>query len=96
MYSDNIDAAARARADRERAEYGMKVAKAKAFLAAEGTVAEREAKASIDPVYIAASRAYFDAVEDDERYRNNRSKCVAILDAWRTVSATERAFARVR
>ena len=61
------------RADRERREDIRKQAKADAFLAADGTVAEREAAAILADAYVAASEGYYAAVELDEQYRNLRA-----------------------
>lgn len=93
--NENVGNAAAARAERERAEYNIKLQKSKAFLAATGSVAEREAKAITSKPYIDAVDRYAKAVEADEYYRNNRSKADAIISAWQTVSANQRAMNRV-
>lgn len=92
--AENTDTAAHARAMRIRAEYATKRAKAKAFLDANGTVAEREAKALLSDVVSAAMKAEIDAIEADERMRNNRDKCSAIIEGWRTESANHRNLVR--
>ena len=87
--------AAAAKAMRERREDQRKAAKARAFLEAKGSVAEREATAILSEEYRIASEAFYAAVEADEEYRNTRSKCEAIIEAWRSVQANYRAMGRV-
>ena len=87
--------AAAARAMRERREDERRAIKAKAFLHATGTVAEREAKSLLDEAYQQACERYYAAVEADEEYRNTRSKCEAIIEAWRTVQSNFRAMGKI-
>lgn len=87
--------AAAAKAMRERREDERKAAKARAFLKASGSVAEREAHALLSPEYQSASELYYAAIEADEEYRNTRSKCEAIIEAWRTCQSNFRAMGRV-
>ncbi|MCC2099338.1 MAG: hypothetical protein KDJ29_20780 [Hyphomicrobiales bacterium] len=87
--------AAAARAMRERREDERRAAKARAFLRATGSVAEREATALLDEEYQQACERFYAAVEADEEYRNQRSKCEAIIEAWRTVQSNYRAMAKV-
>lgn len=87
--------AAAAKAMRERREDERKAAKARAFLKATGSVAEREANAILSEEYRIASEAYYAAVEADEEYRNTRGKCEAIIEAWRTCQSNFRAMGRV-
>jgi hypothetical protein len=87
--------AAAARANRERREYALKQVKARAFLQCKGTVAEKEASAILTPEYEQALDEYVQAVQEDEEYRNNRSKCDAIIQAWQSCNANERAYRRV-
>ena len=87
--------AAAARAMRERREDERRAIKAKAFLHATGTVAEREAKSLLDEAYQQACERYYAAVEADEEYRNTRSKCEAIIEAWRSCQANYRAMGKV-
>jgi xanthine dehydrogenase iron-sulfur cluster and FAD-binding subunit A len=91
----NVEPAAAARAEKERRDYAVKQIKAKIFLMAEGTVAEREALAIASKEYNEAVQAHCDAVESDEYYRNTKSKCEAIIEAWRSCQATERAMGKV-
>lgn len=92
---ENAAAAAAARAQRERMEYKVKQVKARAFLEAEGTVAEREHKAVAADEYDQVIDQLIGAVNQDEFHRNQRNKCEAIISAWQTCKSTERAFARV-
>lgn len=87
--------AAAARAMRERREDESKAARAKAFLHATGSVAERDARAILSEEYQQARERYYAAVEADEEYRNIRSKCEAIIEAWRTVQSNFRAMGKV-
>lgn len=87
--------AAAARAMRERREDERRAIKAKAFLHATGTVAEREAQSLLDEAYQQACERYYAAIEADEEYRNTRSKCEAIIEAWRTVQSNFRAMGKI-
>ena len=87
--------AAAARAMRERREDESRAAKARAFLKASGSVAEREAHAVLSEDYQQARERYYAAVEADEEFRNVRSKCEAIIEAWRTVQSNFRAMGKV-
>lgn len=87
--------AAAARAMRERREDERRAAKARAFLQATGTVAEREALSLLDEEYRQSCERFYAAVEADEEYRNQRSKCEAIIEAWRTVQSNYRAMGKV-
>jgi len=93
--NENSNMAAGAKADRIRAEYGVKKAKAKVFLASAGTVAERESEAICSDEFSNAVEKEAEAVADDEFYRDNRSKCIAIIDAWRTEQSNLRGMSRV-
>lgn len=87
--------AAAARAMRERREDERRASRAKAFLKATGTVAEREALSILDEEYRQACERFYAAVEADEEYRNQRSKCEAVIEAWRTVQSNYRAMGKV-
>lgn len=87
--------AAAAKAMRERREDERKAAKARAFLRAEGSVAEREAKSLLDEEFRQACERFYAAVEADEEFRNQRSKCEAIIEAWRTCQSNFRAMGKV-
>lgn len=92
---DHADTAAKARAEKIRAEYAVKVARALVFAESEGTVAERQAYADCAPSSRNAYDDEADAVEKDEWHRVNRSKCEAIIDAWRTEQSNLRSMGRV-
>ena len=95
MLESNAQPAAAARAMRERREDERRAAKARSFLKATGTVGEREAESILTEEYQQASERYYAAIEADEEYRNTRSKCEAIIEAWRTCQSNYRAMAKV-
>ncbi|MFA7256958.1 MAG: hypothetical protein WC047_05230 [Kiritimatiellales bacterium] len=95
MLESHAQPAAAARAMRERRDEERRQAKARAFLHAAGTVAEREAHSVLDEGYRIACENFYAAVEADEEYRNQRSKCEAIIEAWRTVQSNYRAMGKV-
>ncbi len=95
MLESHAQPAAAARAMRERRDEERRQAKAKAFLAAAGTVAEREARSVLAEDYQLACERFYAAIEADEEYRNQRSKCEAIIEAWRTVQSNYRAMGKV-
>ena len=92
---DNVHPAAAAKAMRERREDERKAAKARAFLKATGSVAERDAQSILDEAYLQANERYYAAVEADEEYRNERGKCEAIIEAWRTCQSNYRAMGKI-
>lgn len=92
---DNCKPAAAARAMRERTADEKKIAKARAFMAATGNVAERDAQSIVSEAYKIACEAEYEAIEADEFFRRHTSKCSAIIEAWRSCQANERAMARV-
>ena len=91
----SAEPAAYARAMREKSEDRRKAAKARAYLAATGTVGERDAQALLSDGYIEASEAFYEAVQQDEHYRNQRSNCTSIIEGWRTVQSNWRAMGKV-
>ena len=95
VLTQSVEAGAIARAMRERREDEKKEAKARAFLASEGSVAEREARSLLDADYKQACTAFYDAVQSDEEWRANRSRCEAIIQAWQTSSANQRAVGKI-
>jgi dynactin complex subunit len=92
---ENAGHGAAAKAMRQRCEDAKKAAKARAFLKASGNNAEREAEAILTPEYQEACEAEYRAIEADELFRNERSKCAAIIECWRSCQATERQMAKV-
>lgn len=95
MLESHAQPAAAARAMRERREDEKRAARARAFLKATGSVAEREANSVLTEEYQQACERFYAAVEADEEYRNQRSKCEAVIEAWRTVQSNYRAMAKV-
>lgn len=95
LLESHAQPAAAARAMRERREDERKATKARTFIKATGNVAEREAESILTEEYAQASERYYAAVEADEEYRNQRSKCEAIIEAWRSVQANYRAMGKV-
>lgn len=95
MLESHAQPAAAAKAMRERREDERRAAKARAFLKATGTAGERESHSLLDEDYRQACERFYAAVEADEEYRNQRSKCEAIIEAWRTVQSNFRAMGKV-
>ncbi|RUV65802.1 hypothetical protein EOA64_00200 [Mesorhizobium sp. M1A.F.Ca.IN.022.02.1.1] len=95
MLETHATPAAAAKAMRERRDDERRAAKARAFLQATGSVAEREARSLLDETYQQACERFYAAVEADEKYRNQRSKCEAIIEAWRTCQSNYRAMGKV-
>ena len=92
---NNAANAAQAKASRIRAEYRVKQEKAQVFLDAEGTVAEREAKAMASDAVDECIDYEIEAIERDEFFRNQKEKCIAIIEAWRTEQSNLRAMGKV-
>lgn len=85
--------AAQAKANRIYMDEYRKVVKAEIMGEAnELAVNAREQYAYADKRYKHHLEAQRQAVHDDERHRFLREAAVAIIDAWRTQSATERAM----
>lgn len=95
MLESHAQPAAAARAMRERREDERRAIKAKAYLKATGTVGDREAAAILTEEYQQACERFYAAVEADEEFRNQRSKCEAVIEAWRTVQSNYRAMGKV-
>ena len=71
-------------------EEGLKQAKAHSFLLAEGTVAEREAKAIASVKYAEAIDAYTKAYVQFKNIDNKRNHEIRIIEIWRTLSSNRR------
>ena len=71
-------------------EEGLKQAKAHSFLLAEGTVAEREAKAVASLKYEEALVAWTNALKQFKKIDNERNHEMRIIDIWRTLSSNRR------
>lgn len=87
---------AKARAAYEYAEKRIKVAFAKAMIAAEGkTVGEREANAQLSEDYQAALKSFHLIAELYYVERDKRDAASAVLDAWRTLRSDARSYGKV-
>ncbi len=87
---------AKARAAYEYAERRLKVALAKATLAAEGkTVGERDAYAQTSDAYQGALKSFHLIAETYYLERDRRDAASAVIDAWRTQQSDMRAMGRV-
>ncbi len=95
MLEDHAQPAAAAKAMRERREDEKRAAKARAFLKASGSVAERDAHSLLSEDFKLACERFYAAVEADEEYRNQRGKCEAIIEAWRTCQSNYRAMGKI-
>ena len=69
---------------------GIKQAKAHSFLLAEGTVAEREAKAQASLKTAEAIDAHLAAFVAFTELDNERNHEIRIIDIWRTLSSNRR------
>ena len=69
---------------------GIKQAEAHAFLLAEGTVAERNAKAVASQQYKDALDAWLDARIQFKKIDNERQHEQRVIDIWRTLSSNRR------
>ena len=87
---------AKARAAYEYAEKRLKVAFAKALIAAEGkTVGDRESAAMVSEPYQAALKSFHLIAESYYSERDTRDAASAVIDAWRTQQSDQRALGRV-
>jgi len=71
-------------------EEGLKQAKSHSFLLADGTVAEREAKALSSDKYAQAVLAWTEALKQFKKIDNERNHEMRIIDIWRTLSSNRR------
>ena len=71
-------------------EEAIKQAKSHSFLLAEGTVAEREAKAIASLKYDEALQAHIKAFIQFKELDNERNHEMRIIDIWRTLSSNRR------
>ena len=69
---------------------GIKQAEAHAFLLAEGTVAERNAKAITSLQFKEALDAWLDAKVKFKKIDNERQHEQRVIDIWRTLSSNRR------
>lgn len=90
--AESDDLAAGAKAMRVRAEYKRKQVRSKLILESNEKAASlREAWAECQARYSEACDDEAEAVEVDERHRNKRNTANAIIEAWRSVQANQRA-----
>ena len=87
---DSTERIGAARGAYERAEIMRKRVRKRAFVGAEGSVAQREALAEIEPEVQAADDQYIEAVVAFETLRAKRDIETIALDVWRTESANRR------
>lgn len=74
----------------KEAEEAIKQAKAHSFLIAEGTVAEREAKAIASLKYANATEVWVEAYKDFKILDNKRNSEIRITELWQTLSSNKR------
>ena len=67
-----------------RKEYLCKVARAKIFLNAEGSVEQKKAIAESSPEVDKAQEEYFTAMGDFEKIKANRETNTLIIEVWRS------------
>lgn len=87
---------AAARANVLRKEYAAKKIFAKLFRAADGSVEMRKAWAMCHDDYAQAMEDVFTAEETWTLMQDQKNKAEAILEAWRTQEASQRAVHRIR
>lgn len=81
---------ARLKGNRDRAEYMLKVARAFAFEAAEGTVAAREHAALRSDQYQEAIETHTQAVIEHETALGLRKAAETLIDVWRSLNSNLR------
>ena len=84
------EAYAKAVAHKEAAESRWKVERELAFLAAEGTVAERTAQAMTSPGARRAMDAYEAAIVELELLKAKRKRAELVIEVWRSLEASRR------
>ena len=62
----------------------------------DGTVAEREARATLSNSYGAARREEIKAHAELKRFQHETTKATKVIDVWQTESANVRAMERIR
>ena len=77
-------------ADVERLEWKAKLTKQMVFVHLTGTVADREANASVAPETQAAFEAYFKAVAAYNTLRNKRTTESILIECWRSVNSARK------
>ena len=85
-----------ARKDLTDAENDVKETYANAFLEAEGSVAAKEAEATLHRAVIDRKRAEADAILALERHKARMKAAEMLIEVWRSENANVRAAERVR
>lgn len=94
--ADSPHPVAKALKTKTDAENVSKRTYAEAFLAAEGSVEARRAKAELDPKYVIAKEKESAAILELETHKSRIRAADMILEIWRTENANARAAERVR
>jgi|LakMenEpi03Aug12_release.lakeMendotaPanAssembly.Ray.scaffolds.fasta_scaffold574466_2 hypothetical protein len=81
---------ARAVAQKEASEARWKISRELAFLASEGTVAERQASAATSASAVQAMERYEEAVVQLELLKAKRKRAELVIDVWRSLEASRR------
>ena len=84
------DAYAIAKANLERSEILRKRVRARIFLGASGTVAERQAIAEGDSESAGSDDAYIEALGTAEMLKAKRQRAEIVIDVWRSLNASKR------
>ena len=92
--ASNSDDISHARGALIRAEYRVKKVYARLFLAADGSIDVRKAKATCEPEYDAACEDHASAEARWEELKDKRNKLELLCEAWRTQNANERGIVR--
>lgn len=87
---ENAPHIARLKGQRDRAEHMIKVARAFAFEASEGTVAAREHAALRSEKYMEAIEAHTQAVIEHETALGTRKAAETLVDVWKSLNANMR------
>ena len=85
--AETDDLAAELHLQVEQAKAHMDATHDALFLLAEGSVAERNAKATGSDEYAAIQRLYFDALLMYEKLKNERTRKYAVIECWRSWSS---------
>lgn len=88
---ESEEAYARAMARKEKMESALKVARDIAFLEADGTVAERQARAGISAAYRSAVDEMEEAYVQAEILKAKRQRAILTLEIWRSLNSNRRA-----
>lgn len=84
------EAYAVAKANLERSEILRKRVRARVFLEASGTVAERQAIAEGSAESAGADDAYIEALGSAEMLKAKRQRAEIVIDVWRSLNASKR------